>query len=116
MGMLKDRKSDVVVSYLLIAPAVAFMALFIFSPIAYSIALSTQTYRLGFKTRAFIGLGNYAELFASADFWNSLRITAVYTVVVVAASLGEIPGMGFPSPSTTVTSCLGLERALRSSS
>jgi multiple sugar transport system permease protein len=87
MGMLKDRKSDVVVSYLLIAPAVAFMALFIFSPIAYSIALSTQTYRLGFKTRAFIGLGNYAELFASADFWNSLRITAVYTVVVVAASL-----------------------------
>lgn len=85
--MLTNRKSDVIVSYLLIAPAVAFMVIFIFYPILYSIILSAQTYRLGFRTREFIGFGNYVELFKSADFWNSLRITGIYTVVVVVASL-----------------------------
>ena len=85
--MLKNRKSDVIVSYALIAPAVAFMVLFIFYPILYSIILSAQSYRLGFRTREFIGFGNYVELFNSADFWNSLRITGIYTVVVVVASL-----------------------------
>jgi multiple sugar transport system permease protein len=71
----------------LIAPAVAFMVLFIFYPILYSIILSAQTYRLGFRTRELIGFGNYVELFKSADFWNSLQITGIYTVVVVIASL-----------------------------
>ncbi len=85
--MLKNRKSDVIVSYALIAPAVAFMVLFIFYPILYSIILSAQSYRLGFRTREFIGFGNYIELFKSADLWNSLRITGIYTIVVVVASL-----------------------------
>jgi multiple sugar transport system permease protein len=85
--MPKDRKSDIIVSYVLIAPAVAFMVLFIFYPILYSIILSAQTYRLGFRTRELIGFGNYIELFKSADFWNSLQITGIYTVVVVIASL-----------------------------
>ena len=85
--MPKDRKSDIIVSYVLIAPAVAFMVLFIFYPILYSIILSAQTYRLGFRTRELIGFGNYVELFKSADFWNSLQITGIYTVVVVIASL-----------------------------
>jgi len=85
--MPKNKAKDNFVSYLLIFPASLFLVLFIFSPIAYSIILSMQRYRLGFKTRKFIGLKNYATLFSSPDFWDSLKITAVYTIFVVAISI-----------------------------
>ena len=85
--MKKNTVKDHVLSYLLIFPASLFLVLFIFSPIAYSIILSLQQYRLGFKTRKFIGLKNYLTLFNSPDFWDSLRITAIYTIVVVVISI-----------------------------
>jgi ABC-type sugar transport system permease subunit len=53
----------------------------------YSIILSLQRYRLGFKNREFIGFKNYATLFNSPDFWDSLKITAVYTIFVVVISI-----------------------------
>ncbi len=88
--MPKNRIKDNVVSYLLLFPASLFLVLFIFSPIAYSLILSLQRYRLGFKTRKFIGFKNYVTLFSSPEFWDSLKITAVYTlfVVVISISLG----------------------------
>ena len=85
--MLKNKVKDNFVSYLLIFPASIFLILFIFSPIVYSIILSLQRYRLGFKNRKFIGLKNYATLFNSPDFWDSLKITAVYTIFVVVISI-----------------------------
>jgi len=85
--MLKNKIKDNVVSFALIFPSSLFLILFIFSPIVYSIILSTQRYRLGFKTRKFIGLKNYATLFNSPEFWDSLRITAIYTIFVVVISI-----------------------------
>ncbi|HOI22427.1 MAG: sugar ABC transporter permease [Spirochaetia bacterium] len=85
--MLKNKVKDNFVSYLLIFPASFFLILFIFSPIVYSIILSLQRYRLGFKNREFIGFKNYATLFNSPDFWDSLKITAVYTIFVVVISI-----------------------------
>ncbi|PKL13512.1 MAG: ABC transporter permease [Spirochaetae bacterium HGW-Spirochaetae-8] len=85
--MLKRTVKKHLVSYLLISPAAAFLILFVFYPIVYSVVLSTQRYRLGFKTREFIGFENYQVLFQASDFWNSLRITAVYTVFVVVISI-----------------------------
>jgi len=85
--MLKNKVKDNFVSYLLIFPASFFLILFIFSPIMYSIILSLQRYRLGFKNREFIGFKNYATLFNSPDFWDSLKITAVYTIFVVVISI-----------------------------
>jgi multiple sugar transport system permease protein len=85
--MLKNKVKDNFVSYLLIFPTSFFLILFIFSPIVYSIILSLQRYRLGFKNREFIGFKNYATLFNSPDFWDSLKITAVYTIFVVVISI-----------------------------
>jgi multiple sugar transport system permease protein len=71
----------------LILPALVFLVLFVFYPIFYSLMLSMQRYRLGFKTRQFIGLANYKTLFATTDFWNSMQITGVYTVIVMVVSI-----------------------------
>ena len=76
-----------IISYVLIFPALFFLVLFVFYPIAYSFILSLQRYRLGFRTRQFIGFLNYQTLFSSADFWNSMTITGTYTIVVMAVSI-----------------------------
>jgi len=84
---LKIKAKRHIISYLLILPALVFLVLFVFYPIFYSLMLSMQRYRLGFKTRQFIGLANYKTLFATTDFWNSMQITGVYTVVVMVVSI-----------------------------
>ncbi len=76
-----------VISYVLIFPALFFLVLFVFYPIVYSFILSLQRYRLGFRTREFIGFLNYQTLFSSADFWNSMKITGTYTIVVMVVSI-----------------------------
>ncbi|MCK9548698.1 MAG: sugar ABC transporter permease [Sphaerochaeta sp.] len=84
---LKIKAKRHIISYLLILPALVFLVLFVFYPIFYSLMLSMQRYRLGFKTRQFIGLANYKTLFATTDFWNSMQITGVYTVIVMVVSI-----------------------------
>lgn len=74
-------------SYILILPAMFFLVLFVFYPIVYSFLLSLQQYQLGFKTRKFIGFENYIRMVTSPDFWNSLSITGIYTVLVVIISI-----------------------------
>jgi len=74
-------------SYLLILPAAIVMIVFVFRPIWYSLMLSAQKYRLGFKTREFVGLSNYTDLFVSDDFWNALANTAIYSIAMVVLSL-----------------------------
>lgn len=85
--MSKRTLKNHLVSYMLISPAAVFLILFVFYPIVYSLILSTQSYRLGFRTRELIGFENYRVLFQASDFWNSLQITAVYTIFVVIISI-----------------------------
>lgn len=73
--------------YLLLLPVFAFIAVFVFWPVVYSIYLSLQDWRLGFGSSRFVGLRNYVRLFAAPDFVNALRVTALYTL---ATSIGSI--------------------------
>ncbi|MCC6147900.1 MAG: sugar ABC transporter permease [Anaerolineaceae bacterium] len=74
--------------YIMMAPAMAAMALFILYPIGYSVWLSLH--RVDFLRpqagRPFIGLQNYLKLFSDAAFWNAAQITLVYTTVAVVVS------------------------------
>ncbi len=66
---------------LFVLPAILFFSLFSFYPIIN--ALITSLFRkkvLSLKPPTFIGLENYRYLLGSADFWNSIRATAVFTV------------------------------------
>jgi len=73
--------------YLLILPFFAFVGLFVFWPVAYSVFLSTMEWKLGYATREFVLLDNYAKLLSSREFWDTTANTAVYTVFVVVFSI-----------------------------
>lgn len=71
--------------YLLLAPATLLLLLVSLYPSFYSLYLSLNTFRRG--ERIFVGLRNFQQLARSDDFWESLRITAVYGVIFVAATV-----------------------------
>ena len=72
----------------LAGPAMALMLIFLIGPLVCVIALSLTDYQLGAPTLRFIGLGNYAEMFADRVFMKSLANTLIYVAVVVPGSVG----------------------------
>jgi ABC-type sugar transport system permease subunit len=74
--------------YLLILPFFAFVGLFVFWPVGYSVYLSTMEWKLGYASREFVLLDNYAKLLSSAEFRDAAINTVVYTVLMVVFSIG----------------------------
>ncbi|MDR1640524.1 MAG: sugar ABC transporter permease [Clostridiales bacterium] len=69
-------------------PAIAAVAFFAIYPLAYTGALSLQKFNLTSGAPAkFIGLGNYVRLFSDSQFMNSLKVTAIYTIWGVLATM-----------------------------
>ena len=77
-----------------ISPAFIVLAVVLAYPLGYALWLSFHQWTLRtFKQGVpFIGLKNYADLFANPDFVNSLRIT--FTFVILAITFEFILGMG----------------------
>lgn len=71
--------------YLLILPAFTLIALVSLYPALYSLFLSLNTFRRG--ERIFVGLRNFAQILSSANFWESLRHTAVYGIFFVILTM-----------------------------
>ncbi len=64
-----------------VVPAVVFFCVFSFYPIITALYTSFFDKRiLSLAPPKFLGLGNYLYIFKSADFWNSMRATLVFTV------------------------------------
>jgi multiple sugar transport system permease protein len=79
------------VVYFLIAPAILILAVTSLYPAIYSFALSFFNWNWGVRFD-FIGLGNYLDLFRSAEFWQVLYQTFLFAVV--ATSLELVLGIG----------------------
>jgi multiple sugar transport system permease protein len=75
------------VAMLLLAPVVVFFVLFQYYPILKSIVLSFREYGLLLRSRPFVGLSNYARLFADPLFLSALQNTLVFVSVVVVAGV-----------------------------
>ncbi|HEY9641323.1 MAG TPA: sugar ABC transporter permease [Coleofasciculaceae cyanobacterium] len=74
-------------AWLLLAPALILLGVFVFYPIAYLVYLS---FTAGSFTRAglhWIGWINYRRLLADPDFWQVLGNTAYFTIATVIPSL-----------------------------
>ncbi len=72
------KKSE---KFVLPLPALLVMALIVVFPIGYNLVLSLHSYDLaGAGVLRFIGLENYATVFTTTRFWNSLWVTAVFTL------------------------------------
>lgn len=65
----------------MLAPAVAFMAVWVLAPTLLSLLLAFNRYSLG-GTIEWAGLANVERLLADRSFWNSLTVTLLYVVQV----------------------------------
>lgn len=69
----------------MLAPATILMVGLTLFPFLVSLYLSFTDYSLIKPgTIANIGFENYSDIFSSSEFWNSVRITLVFTIVAVA--------------------------------
>lgn len=68
------------------------LGVFNFYPALYSLYLSFFDWNGTAPQKTAVGLGNYARLLASGEFWNSLRVTLVYAAgtTLVALVLGML--------------------------
>jgi len=69
--------------YVLLLPAVLWVIAFTFAPLIFVIRYSFANYVLGMGITGYVGLQNYADVLASARFWHSIMITAIYVGVSV---------------------------------
>ncbi len=76
----------------LVGPALILMLVFLIGPLLIVVILSLTDYQLGAPALRFIGLGNYAEMFADRTFMKSLANTLIYVGVVVPCSV--VLGLG----------------------
>ncbi|MCG8479976.1 MAG: sugar ABC transporter permease [Spirochaetales bacterium] len=86
MQIKKDDRNRIIFGYLLIAPAFVLMLVFFVWPFALGFLTSLRGGR-GFGG-AFVGLQNYRLTLADPRFWNSLRVSIVFTVFFIVASGG----------------------------
>ncbi len=74
--------------YLLLAPSLALL-LAILYPFGKGIWWSLTNYDLSSgEPPQFIGLSNYQSLFQDSEFWWSIRLTLVYSLLVIAIEVG----------------------------
>jgi multiple sugar transport system permease protein len=75
---------------LLVAPAVAFVTVFVFVPLLVAVGISFTDFPL-IGDFAFIGLENYALAFSDPTFGRAILYTLLYTAIVT----GPILGLGY---------------------
>ncbi len=79
--------SHKVLPYLLLVPQLAITIVFFFLPAGQAV---WQSFRIedpfGLSSQ-FVGLDNFAELFANADYLNSFKVTALFSVLVAGIGL-----------------------------
>lgn len=84
--MSKARNN--LVGYLCLAPAFLLLTIFSLFPILRNLYLSFTSWDMVIGNPTFIGLENYAELFSSPEFYQSLLVTIQYNVLFVAGTMG----------------------------
>lgn len=86
------RLKELPTALIFLLPAIAILGTFNFYPALYSLYLSFFEWNGTAPTKEAVGLQNYTRLLSSGEFWNSLRVTAVYAggMTVVSLALGML--------------------------
>lgn len=77
---------------LYVLPALALVAVFFLVPLGMTVWMSLHNWPL-LGTPRWIGTANYERLFNDTSFWNAMRFTVQYTVVVTIGLLGVAMGL-----------------------
>ena len=76
--------------YALLAPQIAITIVFFFWPAVQAVWFSFQLQdAFGLQTE-FVGLQNFAQLFADAHYLHSFKITAVFSVLVAVSGIVDL--------------------------
>lgn len=92
MGALMKKKrsyfhSDTKLAYLLLAPSILLVLLLIAYPMIYNLQISFYEFSINPKLPSiFVGLKNYTDVLTDINFYKSLGLTILYTVLVVFGS------------------------------
>ncbi|WFS60905.1 sugar ABC transporter permease [Pseudodesulfovibrio thermohalotolerans] len=81
------QAAQVRVAYLLVTPATLLLFLLLIGPLLVVFGLSFTDWQFGSDTLEFIGLRNYAQIFADETFRRSFGNTCIYTLVTVPLTI-----------------------------
>jgi multiple sugar transport system permease protein len=85
------RHAEPITGYLFLLPDFLGLLIFLIIPIGYAFFISLHDWN-GLSSMRWNGLDNYVKLFSDSQFWDSLKITGIYTLIYVpvlyAVSLG----------------------------
>ncbi len=73
--------------YLYLAPTLIVLAIFVFMPIFSSFNLSLNRIAPFGGKQIFVGIGNYTHLLTDPDYWNSIKVTLLFTLGTVPTGL-----------------------------
>jgi len=96
----RERRKRYRIAYLLMAPALASIALWMYWPLARGSVIAFQDYSVVGGSR-WVGSQNFASVLFNEEFWYSLRLSIVYAIlficigfwipIVLALLLQEVP-------------------------
>jgi raffinose/stachyose/melibiose transport system permease protein len=75
-------------AYLLVAPALIFLAAFVAYPITRTLLISLYDFGITDSRSEFIGLANFQEMFGDEIFWRAIRNNVTILVVSVLFQVG----------------------------
>ncbi|REK77944.1 carbohydrate ABC transporter permease [Paenibacillus paeoniae] len=81
------RWKEVSLGYLFLAPSLVLFAVFLFYPLVKSLYLSLHLTDPRGRIAEYVGFDNFAQLLSSSMFWNSLSVTALFTLLTVPAGI-----------------------------
>lgn len=85
-GRSRHIRGEARAAYVLLAPNLLLLGLFVFVPLVGAFVISLQRTD-GFGSGTFAGLDNYARLLTDGLFWRSLVNTTAFTVLVTPLSM-----------------------------
>lgn len=82
------RKGDLGGAFLFLSPTLIIFSTFILFPVFFSFYLSFQKWNMFSGDATFVGLDNYARMIQSAEFWQVLKNTAIYSIGTIPINMG----------------------------
>jgi ABC-type sugar transport system permease subunit len=73
--------------YLYLVPTLIILIIFVFVPVFTSFSLSLNRTAPFGSRQIFVGAGNYIRLLTDPDYWNSIRVTLLFTLGTVPTGL-----------------------------
>ena len=81
------RVSEAAMGLLLVAPAVLLLAGLTLYPVLYGAWISAFNKHSFFPEQTFVGLRNYAYVLSDPQFWDSVRLGAIYALASIALQI-----------------------------